>query len=299
VNTAANYVRDLYVMSVDNTSSPKTITVKFNGAPPNSYYIDVTSAKYGKLSATSLDFRTSSTITSYTPMSGSVLGGTLMTITGTNFSPDPTEMAVKVGDSYCHIESINQAGTEITCRIQPTTYALNTNVVADVLVFLAASFESTCNDGNTWPNGCKFNYVAPVASVSTLIPSFEAASNSLIMTLTGTGFSTGDASSISLVIDGIVQQTRSVDSDTSAVFQITNVLDTQSADVNLFFNDGFASGFQQFRSMSWTPTFVSVFPNTGASAGGTLITVTGTGFGLNTKAVTLVSSATGNPVECV
>jgi len=85
-------------------------------------------------------------------MSGSVLGGTLMTITGTNFSPDPTEMAVKVGDSYCHIESINQAGTEITCRIQPTTYALNTNVVADVLVFLAASFESTCNDGNTWPN---------------------------------------------------------------------------------------------------------------------------------------------------
>jgi len=47
---STNYSRDLYVMSVDDTSSPKTFTVKFNGAPVGLYtfYVYANSAsQYG------------------------------------------------------------------------------------------------------------------------------------------------------------------------------------------------------------------------------------------------------------
>lgn len=46
-NDAKNYSRDLYVMNVDDTQ--KQFTIKFNGAPPGTYYFAVTSATYGRL----------------------------------------------------------------------------------------------------------------------------------------------------------------------------------------------------------------------------------------------------------
>jgi len=53
-NDAKNYARDLYVMSVDDAN--KRFTVKFNGAPPDSYYFAVTSAAYGRLSTAAISF---------------------------------------------------------------------------------------------------------------------------------------------------------------------------------------------------------------------------------------------------
>jgi hypothetical protein len=246
VNQNANYSRDLYVMSVNNDSTPKTFTVKFNGAPPNSYEFLVTAnsaSKYGRLSTSMISFSTSSTVTSITPTSGSVLGGSLLTITGTNFSPVASDMAVKVGDAYCRVLSVNADGTEITCRILPTGYAVTDAGSVDLIVFLAASFEATCNDGNDASSACKFTYEAPIASITTLTPSFDATSNTLIMTMVGSGFTSGDISSVSLVIDGVTQMTRSVDSDTQAIFTITDVKNTSSQDVNVYFADGFAAGF--------------------------------------------------------
>lgn len=81
----------------------KTFTVKFNGAPPANYYFAVTSKIYGRLNASSISFKTSSTVTNISPKSGSVLGGTVLTITGTNFSNEKTDLAVKVGDFLCDI----------------------------------------------------------------------------------------------------------------------------------------------------------------------------------------------------
>lgn len=85
---ANSYRRQLYVMSVDNTSNAKKFTVKFNGAPVGSYTFEVTSsdAAYGRLDTSAITFQTSSTITGVSPRTGSVYGGTLLTITGTNFS---------------------------------------------------------------------------------------------------------------------------------------------------------------------------------------------------------------------
>jgi len=130
-------------MSVDDGA--KTFTVKFNGAPPGDYYFAVSTSStsaYGRLSTSLISFKTSSTVTGFDPPGGSVLGGSVITITGTNFSTDKTEMAVKVGDAYCIIESINQSGTEIVCRIEQTGYAVTDAGNVDLLVFLAAFWEA-------------------------------------------------------------------------------------------------------------------------------------------------------------
>jgi hypothetical protein len=65
-------------------------------------------------------FSYSFTITSISPNTGSYNGGTLLTITGTNFSPATGDTLVYVGDTldwFCSIESIS--ATVIQCRTPP------------------------------------------------------------------------------------------------------------------------------------------------------------------------------------
>jgi hypothetical protein len=88
INDAKNYSRDLFVMSV-NDSAPKSFTVKFNGAPVGTYSFFVyanSDSQYGTLDTSAVTLTTSSTVTSISPTSGSIYGGTVLTITGSNFS---------------------------------------------------------------------------------------------------------------------------------------------------------------------------------------------------------------------
>ena len=80
-------------------------------------------------------------------------------------------------------------------------------------------------------------------------------------------------------------------SATDATFKVTEALDSTSKNVRVYFADGLPTGFEDFKSATMTPTLVSVSPSTGSS-GGTLLTVTGTGFGVNTKGVTLWNVST-------
>lgn len=268
-------------MSVDN--SAKTITVKFNGAPPESYYFAVSSVHYGRMSTSLITFKTSSTITAITTptsatdssLGGSALGGTLLTITGTNFSPAAGDMSVKVGPTWCDVQS--NTATEIVCRIRRTTYAATDIVIADVLVFLAASFESTCMPD---VSVCKFNFRAPRSTISSLTPSFNAATNTAIVTANGSSLPL-DVSGAHLYIDGVLQTTTS-STASSTVFTITSLKSSSSTKIGMFVADGLPNGFENISSLTFTPAFVSVSPNTGGSAGGTLLTVTGTGFGVDT-----------------
>jgi hypothetical protein len=70
---------------------------------------------------------------------------------------------------------------------------------------------------------CTFDLVTPLATIESLTPTFDAATNTLQVIAVGSGFTAGDISSISLYIDEVKQATTSVASATSAVFTITNV----------------------------------------------------------------------------
>ena len=72
-------------------------------------------------------------------------------------------------------------------------------------------------------------------------------------------------------------------------------LDSETANaVSIYFPDGFPTGYASVTTVAVTPTLVSISPSSG-SAGGTLLTITGTGIGSKTKDLTLVDS-TGTDV---
>jgi len=84
-NTNETFAKDLYIMSVDDTA--KTLTIKFGGAVSGLYTVQLQSKQYGRLTPLALTVGTK--ITNISPTIGSMYGGTLVTITGENFSTDP------------------------------------------------------------------------------------------------------------------------------------------------------------------------------------------------------------------
>lgn len=71
------------VIAVDD--SEKSLTVMFGGAYSGNYDIAIRHSDYGLLSTAGLVLNVGSTVTSISPLSGSIFGGTVLTITGTNF----------------------------------------------------------------------------------------------------------------------------------------------------------------------------------------------------------------------
>ena len=90
-------------------------------------------------------------------------------------------------------------------------------------------------------------------------------------------------------------QTTSTCDDTVATFTLIDILDQDSADVQIYFDDGLPTGYTDFTSISVEPTLVSISPSSGSS-GGTLLTVSGTGFGTATESLNLVQSSTGTEI---
>lgn len=129
-----------------------------------------------------------------------------------------------------------------------------------------------------------FSLNAPVATVSGLTSAFDATTNTEVLTLAGTGLGT-DISAIELYIDG-VKQTCLTAADTTATFTLSGLTHESTNKVVIYFPDGNPTGYDTITSVTVTPALVSISPSTG-SAGGTLLTVTGTGFGTLTEGVTL------------
>lgn len=119
-----------------------------------------------------------------------------MTFTGGHFGNVPTDNPVKIGDNYCLIESTFDS--EIKCRIS----VLKTQpvAVAEVIVFAKTSEEMTCNIGSG--SGCVFNFKASTSSISGMTSAFDTATNSIMLTVAGTGFIANDVANTELWIDG-------------------------------------------------------------------------------------------------
>ena len=93
--------RKLYIKSVDPVT--KIVTLKFKGATRGDHAIALYS-KQAESSLTILDELTitaGARITGITPSSGSLYGGTEVTITGENFSELKEDNPVIIGDAEC------------------------------------------------------------------------------------------------------------------------------------------------------------------------------------------------------
>jgi len=79
----ANYIRYLNVLTVDD--STKTMRAMFGGAYTGIFQMNIRHKFYGLVDTENMLLDVSSKVTGVTPLEGSIHGGTLLTITGTNF----------------------------------------------------------------------------------------------------------------------------------------------------------------------------------------------------------------------
>ena len=173
----------------------------------------------GRIDKTPLALTVGSQVTGISPVAGSYLGGTLVTIDGVNFSDDLYDNPVKVGNNWCLVQTTNVE--QITCRVMET-YASEISTV-QVLTFLGTSEEAENLIDNT------FEFSEPVAAITGMTNAFDDTTNTQVITLEGTGFGT-DTAGIDFYIDG-VQQTVLTAEDTTATVTISGLLDETSADV--------------------------------------------------------------------
>lgn len=75
-----------------------------------------------------------------------------------------------------------------------------------------------------------------------MMPSFDTNTNSQIVTISGSGFPSGNLSGVKLYIDGVAQQTTEVVA-TSATFMITDMKSHTSNNVRVYFPDGLATNY--------------------------------------------------------
>jgi hypothetical protein len=86
------YVRYLNVIKVNNDE--KTLTCMFGGAWSGKFQMSIRHKDYGLVDTTGVILDVGSVVTSYSPNTGSIFGGTLLTIKGTNWGKHKTDNPV-------------------------------------------------------------------------------------------------------------------------------------------------------------------------------------------------------------
>ena len=131
------------------------------------------------------------------------------------------ENPVNVGDFPCDV--LTATTTELTCRIRETFVESTNCPTVPVLVFLKTAEDARMDTDN------EFSCYEPVATITDLTNAFDTATNTQVITLTGSGFGT-DTSAIDFFIDGVRQEVLTV-TDTTATFTLDGALDESSDDV--------------------------------------------------------------------
>lgn len=203
-----NYnVYQLNVLEANDTH----LYVRIPGGLPGAFYVNVNVQGLGYSEAASEEANTFTYgifVSSVTPNTGSINGGTILTITGSNFSPILLENQVYIGDAInwnCDVISVTT--TTITCRTPPI--GVNYTLDQPVIVVGRAMVDSECT------GTCTFTYNNDTyPTVSGTIASSYVAGDSI--TLTGASLVNNDVQPIVYV--GTAQATVTASSNTSVTF---------------------------------------------------------------------------------
>jgi hypothetical protein len=151
-----------------------------------------------------------------------------------------------------------------------------------LIVFLKTSEEAVC-----LADLCNFTFKSPAHTVTTIETNYDSDSQTTKAVISGTGFT----EPAELWIDGEEMTFDSL-TDTEAIFTITYIEGISSSNVQVYFADGNSEETSAY-TVSVVPTFLTVLPTTG-SAGGTLIHVTGSGFGPGTASLNLIRTTSSS-----
>jgi hypothetical protein len=283
----SSLVRYINVIEVGNDSGNQYIKVKFGGSESGLYDVFVRAKSYGRFDSTGVTLRTIGVVTSFSPNQGSLFGGTLITVTGYNFSTDIQDNPIRIGYTDCLVES--STNTQIICRTTPRVQ--ETVGTDDFIVLLKTYEEAVCQ-----VNPCTFTWVN-TAALTTYSTAFDTTLNDYVLTLTGTSFG-ASLTNTKVIIDGF-EQTVVDASDTQVKVQITKILNTTTLNTKFYLPVGIPDGTTDLKmstGLFFNPILLSVSPNIG-SPGGSLIQAVVKGVGINTKGLSLFTTVNGADVD--
>ena len=206
------------------------------------------------------------TITSVSPSSGALVGGTAVTITGTNFIAGAT---VKIGGvAATNVVIVNS--TSITAKT-PAGAAGSKPIVV------------TTTGGST-TQSVVFNYIAP-PSITSVSPSSGTIAGGTNITIVGINL----LSTSSVTIGGVLATNVLVNNLGTSITATTPAGTVGAKPIVVTTLGGASTQSVTFTYMAFAPTITSISPTTGPSVGGTAITITGTNF----LGATIVKVGTG------
>jgi hypothetical protein len=200
-------------------------------------------------------FNTAPAVTSVTPPNGALAGGTAVTITGTGFLTGPT---------------VTFGGTAATA----VTFVNATTITATTPMHAAGTVNVVVTNTDGQSSGtCNCYTYDPFPTMSSVLPIGGTPSGGTAVTIAGTGFLQGAgvtfggtaATGVTVVNATTITATTPAHAAGAVSVVVTNADGQSSAPCNCY-------------TYEPAPTVSSVSPNTGPSAGGTAVTISGTGF---------------------
>ena len=206
------------------------------------------------------------TVTSITPNSGSTEGGTSVTIKGSGFLLSTT---VTIGSQASEVLVLSETELTATTTASP-----------------AGSDEVVVSDANgTSTGGPSFTYVAPPPTVTSITPNSGSTEGGTSVTIKGSGFVSGATVTVGSEASEVL-----VLSETELI-ATTTASPAGSDEVVVSDANGTSTGGPSFTYVAPPPVVTSVTPGSGSTAGGTKVTIKGSGF-LAGATVTIGNAAT-------
>jgi len=201
------------------------------------------------------------TLDALDPEQGPAAGGTTVTVTGTGFTEDST-VSVDNGEAITPT-SVSDDGTELT-------FTTPAHAAGEVPVTV------TNGDGTSEPLTFTYLAAAAVPTATALDPDNGPAAGGTSVTITGTGF-TDDAT---VSVDGVEVTPDSVAEDGTSLTFTTPAHAAGAVDVTVTTAGGTTDPltFTYAAAPAGAPTLTALDPDHGPAAGGTSVTITGTGF---------------------
>jgi hypothetical protein len=219
------------------------------------------------------------TVSKVSPSAGLIEGKTSVTITGANFTG---ATAVNFGTKPAASFTVNSA-TSITA-VSPAEPA----GTVDVTVTTPEGTSATSSADH-------FTYVppGPAPTVTKVSPATGPVAGGTSVTITGTNFS-----GVTAVKFGATAASSFIVNSATSVTTIAPAEPVGKVDVTVTTPNG-TSALSSKDHFSFTPTVTGVGPNAGSTAGGTKVTITGTGFALGSIATSFLFGTTkGTSVNC-
>ena len=214
------------------------------------------------------------TLTSINPTSGTTAGSTSFTLSGSGFVPGTT---VTIGGVAATSISITNSTT-----LTGNTPAYASGSLAKDVVVNNGAGTATLSNG--------FTYTASAPTVSSITPSTGSTAGGTSVTISGTQFVPGTTVTIGGVAATSVSVTNSTTLTATTPAYVSGSLTT---DVVVNNGTGSATLTGGFTYTVGAPTLVSINPNTGSTAGGSSVTLSGTNFTPGTTVTIGGVSATG------